>query len=300
MDRGYWQRYVASLDPATDYHEIYRVLAAHEFPWDFNQSLSFALFRTYAVPSIGSLLYRTGAFLGRPQKRYDDTVLLLDAILEHSLDAARGRDALRRINQMHGAYAISDDDYRYVLSTFVVMPDRWLAAYGWRPLTDSERSASANYYRNLGRHMGIRGIPDTFAAFAAFLDRYEKEHFAYDAPARAVADATLHLLTTFPLNRLAPRRLVLRFAFALMDERLLDAFRYPHPSRADRAVARAALRARSRYVRGRPPRSQPLYARQMPQVCGYPGGYDVSALGTFPVRDSRGSAASAPAPTTPR
>jgi hypothetical protein len=299
MDRGYWQRYVAALDPATEFHEIYRVLATHEFPWDFNQSLSFALFRTYAVPSIGSLLYRTGEFLGRPQKRYDDTVILLDTVLEHSLDAGRGREALRRMNQMHGAYPISNDDYRYVLSTFVVMPDRWLADYGWRPLSDAERTASANYYRNLGRHMGIRGIPETFAAFSDLLDGYEKDHFRYDAGGRAVADATLHLLSTFPLNRLAPRRLVHRFAFALMDVRLLDAFRYPHPSRADRAVARAALRARSRYVRRRPPRMQPLYARQLPQVRGYPRGYDVNALGTFPARDGRGSAAWAPAPTTP-
>ena len=28
----------------------------HEFPWDMNEALSFALFRTYAVPSIGGLL----------------------------------------------------------------------------------------------------------------------------------------------------------------------------------------------------------------------------------------------------
>ena len=48
-----------------DHAEIYRITVAHEFPWDMNQSLSFALFRTYAVPSIGGLLDRTGELTGR-------------------------------------------------------------------------------------------------------------------------------------------------------------------------------------------------------------------------------------------
>jgi hypothetical protein len=252
------------------------------------------------VPSIGSLLQRTGEFTHRAQKRYDDTVILLDTILEHSLDTARGREGLRRMNQMHGAYPISNDDLRYVLATFVVMPDRWIADYGWRSLTDTERAASANYYRNLGRHMGIRDIPETFADFATLLERYEAAHFAYDPASRAVADATLHLFTTFPLNRLAPRRLVNRFAYAVMDDPLLDAFGYPRPSRFGRALARGALRARGRYVRTRPPRMQPRYSRQMPQVRSYPDGYDVTRLGTFPDRDTPGSTAWGPAPATPR
>ena len=93
MDRHYWSRRISQLDPARDYHEIYRILAAHEFPWDMNQSLSFALYRTYAVPSIGRLLYETSEFTQRTQKRYDDTALILDAILEHGLASPDGRAA---------------------------------------------------------------------------------------------------------------------------------------------------------------------------------------------------------------
>ena len=63
MRRDHWARRIAQLDPATDFAEIYRILVAHEFPWDMNQSLSFALFRTYAVPSIGRLLAETGEFV---------------------------------------------------------------------------------------------------------------------------------------------------------------------------------------------------------------------------------------------
>ena len=61
------------LDPVTEHEEIARILTTQEFPWDINQALSFALFRTYGVPSIGNLLFRTGEFTDRVQKRYDDT-----------------------------------------------------------------------------------------------------------------------------------------------------------------------------------------------------------------------------------
>jgi hypothetical protein len=54
----------------SDYHEIYQQLATLEFPWDIYQALSFALLRTYAVPSIGQLLHRTGEFTARVQERY--------------------------------------------------------------------------------------------------------------------------------------------------------------------------------------------------------------------------------------
>jgi hypothetical protein len=182
---------------------------------------------------------------------------------------------------MHGMYDISNDDLRYVLSTFVVVPIRWLDRFGWRRLTEAEKTATANYYRRLGEHMGIRGIPGTHQEFADLLDDYERTHFAFDAGGRAVADATLDLMTTFPPNNRAPKRTVRRFSYALMDDLLLDAFHYPHPARWERAAAAAALRARSRVVRFLPPRVEPYFARQSPNIRSYPDGYDVRELGTF-------------------
>ena len=282
MDRHHWSAHISRLDPGRDYERIYRILVSHEFPWDMNQSLSFALYRTYAVPSIGHLLSETGEFTRRTQKRYDDTALILDTILEHGMASAEGHAAVRRMNQMHGSYDISNDDKLYVLCTFVVMPIRWLDTYGWRRLTEAERVASANYYRALGRHMGITGIPETHEQFAAFLDRYEREHFGFDEGALAVSEATLRLMASFSPNRFAPRAAVNWFAKALMDDPLLDAFCYRRPARWERGLAAAALRVRARVVRLLPPRPEPLYARQLPNIRSYPRGYDVARLGTFP------------------
>ncbi|MGN6334297.1 MAG: oxygenase MpaB family protein [Motilibacteraceae bacterium] len=293
--RDHWSRRIAELDPETDFHEIYRILVAHEFPWDMNQALSFALYRTYAVPSIGRLLAQTRELTDRTQKRYDDTVIILDAILEHTFAGADGRAALRRMNRMHAAFDIAQDDMRYVLSTFVVVPTRWIDAYGWRRLAPAEVQASVNYNRNLGRHMGIKDIPTTYEDFETLLDDYERTRFGRDQGAREVSDATLRLMGTFPPNHLLPAAVSRRLAFALMDDHLLDAFGYPHPTRLERALAGAGLRARSAYVRRQPPRLEPCYPRQSANVRSYPHGYDVARLGTFPVPTQRMRPAETPA-----
>ena len=205
LDRMHWLRKIASLDPETDYEEIYRIDSMLEFPWDMNQSLGLALYRTYAVPSIGSLLARTGEFTERTQKRYDDTGLILTAIGEHGLDSTEGRAAIRRMNQMHCRYGISNDDMRYVLSTIVTVPIRWLDEYGYRRLTTTEKIAGANYYRRLGELMNIKDLPATWQEFGDLMDAYEREHFGYDEGGVAVSEATLALMATFPPNNKAPR-----------------------------------------------------------------------------------------------
>ncbi|WP_433549212.1 oxygenase MpaB family protein [Streptomyces sp. CA-294286] len=276
---------IRQLDPEQDFLKIYRMTVTYEFPWDYTRALELALYRTYAVPSIGSLLAQTAELTDRSQKRYDDTALLLDAVVEHGFASEQGRAAVRRINRMHRSYDISNDDMRYVLCTFVVVPKRWIDAYGWRRLCDHERRAAAAYYRTLGAHLGIEDIPRSYEEFERCLDRYEAEHFGWDEGAREVSDATLDLMGSW-YGPLAP--LARGASLALLDEPLLRAFRYERPHPAARTAVRAALRLRGRAVRLLPPRRVPHYARQNPEIKSYPKGYEVAALGTFPVPGARG------------
>ena len=269
-------------DPDMDYHEIYRQLATLEFPWDIYQALSFALFRTYAVPSIGGLLHRSGEFTARVQKRYDDTVLILDAVLEHGFDHPTGRAAIRRMNQMHGSYPISNDDLRYVLAAFVVVPVRWLRDYGWRQLTDVELRACVAYYQRLGTLMGIQDVPADLAGFERLLDDYEADHFHRNDSSRRIADVTLDLMATFPAQRMLPSSWVRRGAQALMDPALIDALGYRPPNRRLVAGVHRALRARGAFVRRLPPRRRAAYPSRRADIRSYRPGYDVAALGTFP------------------
>ncbi|AYN42619.1 DUF2236 domain-containing protein [Streptomyces dangxiongensis] len=277
---------IRRLDPVTDASEIYRISVTLELPWDYTRALELALYRTYAVPSIGRLLARTAELTDRTQKRYDDTSLLLDTIVEHGFTAEQGRTAIRRINQMHRSFDISDDDMRYVLSTFVVVPRRWIDTYGWRRLSRHEVVATTEYYRTLGRLMGIPGIPETYEEFEALLDGYEAAHFGWDEEARRVSDATLGLMASWYPRPMAP---LLRTAtLALLDEPLLRAFRYPRPGAATTALVRRAVRTRGRLVRLLPPRRVPHFARQNREIKGYPNGYRVADLGTCPVPGLRG------------
>lgn len=279
-------RQIRRLDPVADALEIYRLSATFEFPWDYTRALELALYRTYAVPSIGRLLAQTAELTENSQKRYDDTALLLDAIVEYGFAAEEGRAAVRRINRMHRSYDISDDDMRYVLSTFVVVPRRWIDTYGWRRLSRHEVVATTEHYRTLGRHMGIPGIPETYEEFETLLDAYEQQHFGWDEQARQVSDATLDLMASWYPRPLAP---LLRTAtLALLDEPLLRAFRYAPPGPATSALVRRAVHARGRLVRLLPPRRSPHFARQNREIRSYPGGYRVAELGTHPVPGLRG------------
>ncbi|WP_217144191.1 oxygenase MpaB family protein [Streptomyces sp. AC627_RSS907] len=277
---------IRRMDPHEDASEIYRLSSAYEFPWDFARALELALYRTYAVPSIGGLLARTAEFTDRPQKRYDDTALLLDAVVEHGFGSEQGRTAIRRINQMHRSYDITNDDMRYVLCTFVVIPKRWIDTFGWRRMSRHETIASAVHYRTLGRHMGIKDIPESYEEFEACLDAYEEAHFAWDEGGRRVADATLDLMTSWYPRPLAP--LLRTGTLALLDEPLLRAFRYAPPGPVTRATVRRAVWLRGRAVRLMPPRRAPHHARQNREIKGYPNGYRLAELGTRPVPGVRG------------
>ncbi|MEE2038400.1 oxygenase MpaB family protein [Nocardiopsis sp. CT-R113] len=282
MKRFDFRDEIHRLDAEADCVRIMQILNSHEFPWDMGRALGIALYRTYAVPSIGGLLGRTDEFTGSTQKRYDDTALILGSMMRHGFEPGQGRDSLRRMNQMHRSYDISNDDYRYVLSTFVVMPVRWLNdyGYGWRTLSEHEIAAITHYYRRLGKYMGIKDIPETYEQFRDLLDAYEREHFAYTEGGRAVSDSTLDLMVTFYPPRVAG--LARKFSMAILDESLIETFRYEPPSRAWRRTADTALRLRAKVVRRMKPREEPLWADNNPNIRSYPEGYDVNRIGTFP------------------
>lgn len=268
---------VAALDPERDHLEIYRLTALHDFPWDVTRALELALYRTYCVPSIAALLDETGEFRLRTQKRYDDTVLLMSEVLEQGYDSVSGRAALSRLNRIHGRFAISNDDFRYVLTTFVVVPVRWLQRYGWRPLHPHEVTAAYAYYREVGRRMGIKDIPASYDETAALMDAYEAEHFASGGPQTRTAVATRELLVSWLPGPLAP---VVRLGVsALLDDEVRDCFGFPAPPRWLPPVTSAGLRARARVVRRLPPRRRPVSAAESRLVRSYPDGYDVSTLG---------------------
>jgi mpaB/rubber oxygenase-like protein len=268
---------ISGLDPERDHLRIVYLDLCYEFPYDIARADELALFRTYAVPSIGTLLDRTGEFVNRAQKRYDDTDLILSEILEHGYDSPRGRDALRRMNGLHRRFAITNDDFLYVLSAFVFEPPRWLDRFGWRVMTEVERQALFVFWRTVGRHMDIRDIPRSYEEFDTFNRAYEHDRFAFTPGGRRVADATIDMFLAWFLPR-PLRRLGRPFLLSLLDDPLLSALRYDPPPRPLKALVEASVRARSAAVARLPERHQPRLRTRMPRR-SYPAGYRIQTLG---------------------
>jgi hypothetical protein len=267
---------IQQLDPVRDHQRIVFLNGTQEFPFDSARAMEMALFRTFAVPSISGLLEATGEFIHRAQKRYHDTDLLLSEILENGYDSERGLAALRRMNQMHGRYPIANADYLYVLSTFIYEPIRWIERFGWRPLSENERLATFYFWREVGRRMNIREIPEEYHLYERFNVAYERAHFQYRPANRAVGDATLAVFLAKlprPLRSLGQSAVL-----ALMDEPLLDAFGYPHPSAGLRRVVSAVLRGRARVAGTLPERRRPVLRTRFKRST-YPKGYQIDDLG---------------------
>ena len=278
--RHVWRDRTEQLDPVRDHQEIHRITAGFEFPWDYQRSLEFALFRTYCVPTISQLLQKTGEFEKRPQKRYDDTALLMAELVEHGYDSDRGRESLRTVNRMHHRYDIDNDDMLYVLSTFVYDPIQWIDRFGWRRLTPNERLATFLFYREVGIRMGIKNIPEDFSEFHRFKMNYERENFRYTEDNHRVGRYTLDLFCSwFP----APLRpLVAKGVYAMLDPMMLSAFGFQASPRWMTVAGERALVARSALVRWLPPRrtSKASCDPRNRSYPGYPVGYRPSDLGT--------------------
>jgi hypothetical protein len=248
-------REIRRLDPVGDHRRIVYLDVCFEFPWDTTRALELALFRTFAVPSIAALLDSTGEFGRAAQKRYDDTDLILSTIVEAGYDSDEGKRAIRQMNRIHGRFAITNEDFLYVLSSFVFEPIRWNARFGWRPLIETEKLATFEFWREVGRRMAIEEIPERYEEFERFNEEYERREFRPTEAARRVGVATRDMfLDWFPG---VPHRLGEPGIHALMDEPLLDAFGFPHPPRPVRTVVEGALRARARAVALLPPRRRP-------------------------------------------
>ncbi|RAS62941.1 uncharacterized protein DUF2236 [Lentzea atacamensis] len=273
-------RRISSLDPVADHEEIVRISAGLEFPWDYQKSLELALFRTYCVPTISGLLERTGEFERRPQKRYDDTAVLMAELVEHGYDSPRGREALRVVNRQHGRYDISNDDMLYVLSTFIYDPLDWIQQYGWRPLTHNEQLAAFHFYRAVGSRMGIRDIPSDFGEFRAFKAAYEKQHFVFAESNHRIGQYTLDLFCSWYPQVLKP--VVSRAVVAMLAPSMVRAFGFAAPPPWVGVLGRLALRVRALVVRRMPVRKAlKLTSTPNRTYPGYPVGYRPSDLGAI-------------------
>jgi ER-bound oxygenase mpaB/B'/Rubber oxygenase, catalytic domain len=267
---------IESLDPERDNQRIVHLSFGYEFPWDSIRALEIALYRTYCVPSISKLLDRTGEFHRDTQRRYDDTSILVSEMCEWGYESGRGKEALERMNWAHGHYRIANDDFLYVLSTFIFEPIRWIDRFGWRPTCRNEQLGYYHFWREVGTRMRIAAIPSSFEAFQSWSLAYEKAQFRFADTNQRIGAATRDLFASWGPRLVAP--LVRYGVYAMLDDSMIAAFGFPRPLPIVRSLLVATLKTRGHVVRWLPPRRSAQFFTDG-RLRTYPDGYRIDSIG---------------------
>ncbi|KAH7299941.1 hypothetical protein KP509_24G037000 [Ceratopteris richardii] len=236
-----------------------------DFPFICKLSLEFGLFRTYSIPSISRILFKSGNFPANSSKRYDDTEILVKELFMHHVDGDRGSIALRRLNFIHSQFKINNADYLYVLSIFVLEPLEWISRYGYRESTEPEKLAMFSVWHDIGVRMGIHEIPSTIEELAAYKEAYEREHMIYSATNKEIAELTMNLLLSEVPTFLWP--IARKMAYAFMDDRLRKAMGYPKQPEWLSSLSHTILRLHGYAVRWMPPRPLSRAVLRIPPGC---------------------------------
>lgn len=231
------------LDPHEDRGRIFEQLIAREFPVEFLLAAELAQLRSFTIPNGSKLLHRTGEFEKHSLKRLDDTRAILVEMGRYGFHSDHARETADHLNALHGFYDIPNDEFLYTLSTFIF--DVWLLInrYGWRRLTPNEEKTIYYIYRDMGKLMHIRDIPDSFEAFWGWRQAYEREHQAYAPENHLVAEGLMR-----GLKEMVPavfRPTLLPFILSLEDDRFARLLGYRRPNILVRALVRGAMRLRA-------------------------------------------------------
>jgi hypothetical protein len=177
---------------------------------------------------------------------------------------------------MHNRYAIANEDFLYVLSTIIYEPIRWNARFGWRRMCEQERLSAFYFWREVGKRMGIRDIPDSYEALEQFNRNYEQRHFCYAATNELIGDATRNLLLSWFPKWLHP---MLHTSFqALLDEPVQQALGMSAVPTPMQWLVVGSLKLRSLLMYVLPSRRHDA-ALTNPHHRSYPDGYQLDDLG---------------------
>lgn len=268
---------INSLDPVADHSRIVHLLTGYEFPWDVVRALELALFRTFCSPSVSHLLHRTGEFRKHGQKRYDDTALLVAEFMQNGYDTGKGRVAIERTNKIHGLYKIANEDFLFVLSTFIFLPIQWIEDFGWRKISSNEKLALFYFFKEVGERMNIKNIPASLDELKEFVNGYENKNFVFEETNKQVGDATVNIVKGWMPFFVKP--LVLSVMKCLLDEKMLKALGYSTPPTLLKIFVRGAMKMRAFFLRYVTFKKYPSFVT-IEYNRTYPKGYSIEQLGS--------------------
>ncbi|KAF5384037.1 hypothetical protein D9757_006960 [Collybiopsis confluens] len=242
LHRKYGQKYEQGLLTPEDAQNIIACSGQYDMPALMNYALSFALFKTYAIPTISKILSDTKELKSAAgiSKRYADTEILISTwvfcpisgnpsqldsqagnrVVKPSdsnvtntdvLEDPRAHLALARVNWLHSKYPIICLFPNTDFETDETVPEKWARCYGWREFSPMEAYAAYLFWFEIGKRMGIKDIPESMEAFKQWIDVREYEARAM-IPAQTNNDVATY--TTEELIHIVPETVL---GFRLKD-----------------------------------------------------------------------------------
>ncbi|KAJ6446654.1 C6 finger domain-containing protein [Purpureocillium lavendulum] len=256
----------ASLSRMTneDAQAIVHSMSSWECPLFFDLGLRYALFKTYAVDSIASLLVAVSDLAQPDQapKRYEDTEIIFVAFAQFHPNSPLLHQAVGRMNYLHAPYIksgkITNEDLVYVLYTAMVEPIRFFRLYEWRAMSEMEEAAQCTLWKYVGDMMEINYAAvlgkNQWRDALEFRDdvtrwacKYEEDHVRPSAEVERLGEVLIDLLlSAYPK---AARPLGYQLVLVLLGEKLRYAFRLPEPGVAVTAFAYSLLLLRKLFLR---------------------------------------------------
>ncbi|MCB9794603.1 MAG: DUF2236 domain-containing protein [Alphaproteobacteria bacterium] len=274
-DRYARLRRIEQLDPEADAWEIAQLFAA-DFQTCFLPMILQGFLFTFAAPRMSRILASTEQSEHHIAKRAVDTAILTAEVMEHGLGPGRGREAARRVNEMHRRYDIHPEDFLAVGVDSALGQIALAEAFGWRPVTDKEREAVRAHFAQITRvYGGPKDFPATWDALQPFHDRYVATQFAFEPQNQRMAEASIAWYAGkggWLFSGLARR-----FLLGLVDARVLAHVGVPEPSALQRRISWRVMRWLGRLDPLPDGESRLLKALTDAQ---YPGGFTFDMLGT--------------------
>lgn len=211
-----WSQEIEKLDVVEDAQLIVGIMVNHVFPLEFLVALELAQFRTFSIPTISALLHATRQYESDGVKRLDDTRAIMAELHANKIGSKEHSEMAEHLNAIHGTYRISNDDYLYTLSTFMLDPILFIQKHGHRLMTNKEMDAMFNFYRKIGELMHIENLPHSREEMLVWRRGYEARVQRYapsnEAVARGMMEAVKSLVPTALHAALEP------MTVALIDE----------------------------------------------------------------------------------
>jgi hypothetical protein len=238
--RRWMRRELHRLDAITDAARIVELSYNTRYPQQcFPYHLYYTLFfvRATAPPASSRAMDREGEGLiyQKDNKRANNTTADIFAWMHHGPNSEIGAASLARVKRIHDSLApkwgMPNHVLLYTLICDTLAPDRFMKLTGGPRFDTHEREAQVAFWREVGVHLGISGVPETWEEMERHAESYERsEHFVYSAPGRRAAKRFIDEFC----ERWFPRRLQWLgrvLVLALVEHRTLDVHGFRAPPR---------------------------------------------------------------------